>query len=43
MAKHELVAADILPTAEYATHRAEHRRRVSAHEAQPPRSRSGRT
>jgi Protein of unknown function (DUF3501) len=28
MAKHELVAADILPAAEYARHRAEHRRRV---------------
>ena len=30
MAKHELVAADILPAAEYARHRAEHRRRVGA-------------
>lgn len=30
MCKHELVAADILPAAEYAKHRAEHRRRVGA-------------
>ena len=30
MAKYELVAADILPAEEYARHRAEHRRRVSA-------------
>jgi len=30
MAKHELVAADILPAAEYARQRAEHRRRVGA-------------
>jgi hypothetical protein len=30
MVKHELVAADILPAAEYARHRAEHRRRVAA-------------
>jgi hypothetical protein len=29
MAKHELVAADILPTADYAKHRQEHRRRVA--------------
>ncbi len=30
MGKHELVAADILPTEEYAKHRAEHRQRVGA-------------
>jgi hypothetical protein len=30
MAKHELVAADILPAADYAEQRAEHRRRVTA-------------
>jgi hypothetical protein len=30
MGKHELVAADILPAADYAKHRAEHRRRVGA-------------
>ncbi|HVC63641.1 MAG TPA: DUF3501 family protein [Acetobacteraceae bacterium] len=30
MGKHELVAADILPAAEYAKHRAEHRQRVGA-------------
>ena len=30
MAKHELVAADILPAEEYARHRAEHRQRIGA-------------
>lgn len=30
MGKYELVAADILPATDYATHRAEHRRRVGA-------------